>query len=152
MCCYYIMPLCQDWALLPVTTSSTVFRRTISNWSRPTIQRSAEYNLSPLAQDRPRGGRPRITSPALDRYIRVFHLRNWTAIDAGIPGLRRVSTKTVRNRLRQHGIRPIRPYVGPVLTQVHRRVRWCHTLRNRRRIWFSDDSRFFSKDVMDAPA
>ena len=31
-------------------------------------------------------------------------------------------------------IRPIRPYVGPVLTQVHRRarVRWCHTLRNWR--------------------
>jgi hypothetical protein len=41
-------------------------------------------------------------------------------------------------------------YVGPVLTNVERRVRvrWCHilkvwTLRNWCRIWFSGESRFF---------
>ena len=64
------------------------------------------------------------------------------------PLLRRISVQTVRNKLRQRGIRPRRPYVGPVLTQVNRctRVRWCHTLRvwtlrNWGRIWFIDDSR-----------
>jgi len=64
------------------------------------------------------------------------------------PLLRRISVQTVRNKLRQRGIRPRRPYVGPVLTQVNRRarVRWCHTLRvwtlrNWRRIWFINDSR-----------
>ena len=51
--------------------------------------------------------------------------------------------------LRQHGIRPRRPYFGAVLTPLHRRerVRWCNRLRswsfrNWRRIWFSDESRF----------
>lgn len=107
-------------------------------------------------QDRPRTGRPRITTPAQDRFIRLFHLRNRTVTAtttaASIPGLRRITAQTVRSRLRRHGIRPRRPYFGPVLTLNHRRerVRWCHTLRvwtlrNWRRIWFSDESRFMLK-------
>ena len=39
-----------------------------------------------------------------DRYIRVFHLRNRTVAASttasGIPGLRRINSQTVRNRLR----------------------------------------------------
>ena len=61
----------------------------------------------------------------------------------------RKSTQTVRNRFRQCIIRPKRPYVGPVLTNIQRRVRvrWCHilrvwTLRNWCRIWFNGESRF----------
>ena len=105
------------------------------------------------SNDRPRGGRPRITTTGQDRYIRVFHLRNrivsasTTAV--GIPGLRRISSSTVRNGLRQHGIRLRRPYFGALLTPSHRseRVRWCNrlwgwTFRNWCRIWFSDESRF----------
>ena len=45
--------------------------------------------------------------------------------------------------------RPKKPYYGAALTPLHRheRVRWCNRLRgwpfrNRRRIWFSDYSRF----------
>ena len=53
--------------------------------------------------DHQSSGRPRITTPGEDQYIRVFHLRNRTvaasAIAAGIPGLRRISSQTVRNRL-----------------------------------------------------
>jgi transposase len=63
--------------------------------------------------------------------------------------LRRISSQKVRNRLRQHGIRPKRPYFGAVLTPLHRResVCWCNrlrgwTFRNWRRIWFSDESSF----------
>ena len=83
------------------------------------------------AEDRPRSGRPRITTAAQDRYIRVHHLRHRTTTatnTAGqVPGLRRVSAQTIRNRLREAGLRARRPYVGPVLQRQHRRlrVRWC---------------------------
>jgi len=93
------------------------------------------------------------STPWQDRYIWVFDLRNRTVAAsttaAGIPGLRRIISQTVRNRLRQHVIRPIRACFGTVLTPSHRRerVRWCNrlrnwTYRNWRRIWFSDESRF----------
>jgi transposase len=120
---------------------STIFRL----WNR--FQQAGSSN------DRPRSGRLRKRTPGKDRYIRFFHLRNRTVsastIAVGIPGLRRMSSQTVRNRLRQHGIRPRRPYFGAVLTPLHRheRVRWCNrlrgwTFRNGCRIWFSDESRF----------
>jgi transposase len=51
--------------------------------------------------DHQRSGRPRITTPGQDRYIRVSHLRNRTVAAsttaAEIPGLRRISSQTVRN-------------------------------------------------------
>ena len=100
--------------------------------------------------DRPRLGRPRVTTPAQDRYIRVTHLRDRlrTARDTAQEqfGARRVSDQTIRNRLREVGIRAKRPKVAPSLTRLHRRrrVRWCNTvlpwnLANWRRIWFSDE-------------
>ena len=62
---------------------------------------------------------------------------------------RRASAQTIRNRLREAGVWARRPYVGPVLQRQHRRlrVRWCTNvqgwnLRNWRRVWFSDESRF----------
>ena len=87
------------------------------------------------------------------RYIRVFQLRNRTVTASqtasGIPGLRRISAQTVRNHLREHGIRARLPYFGAVLNRHHRRarVRLCNTVRildlaNWRRVWFSDESRF----------
>ena len=85
--------------------------------------------------DRQRSGRPRISTLGQDRYIRVFHLRNRTVAASttasGIPGLRRIISQTVHNRLPQHGIRPRRPYFGAVLTPLHRRerVRCCNRLR-----------------------
>ena len=129
-----------------VARTLNVNQSTISRlWNR--FQQTGSTN------DRQRSGRPRITTPGQDRYIRVFHLRNRTVAAstsaAGIPGLRRISSQTVRNWLRQHGIRPRRPYFGAVLTPLHRseRVRWCNRLRGWtfqkwRRIWFSDESRF----------
>jgi len=65
------------------------------------------------------------------------------------PGLRRISAQTVRNRLRENGLRTRRPYFGAVLRRRHRltRVRWCNRVRgwnldNWRRVWFSEESRF----------
>jgi len=106
------------------------------------------------SNDRSRSGKHRITTPWKDRYTLVFHLRNRTASASttavGIPGLRRISSQTVRNWLRQHDIRPRRPYFGVVLTPLHRRERvcWCNRLRgwifrNWCRIWFSDECCFF---------
>lgn len=104
--------------------------------------------------DAPRQGRPRVTTPAQDRYIRLRHLRNRfhsaSSTAQQLPGGRRISEQTVRNRLRDAGLRPYRPYRGPVLTRRHRqtRMQWAlqhrqWTLRNNwRHVVFSDESQF----------
>ena len=80
-----------------------------------------------MSKDRPRTGRPRITTVQQDRYIRIFHLRNRTVTAtqtaSRIPGLRRISAQTVRNRLREVGLRARRPYFGPILGRQNRRAR-----------------------------
>ena len=125
-----------------VARTINVNQSTISRlWNR--FQQTGSTN------DRQSSGRPRITTSGQDQYIQVFHLRNQTVAAsttaAGIPGLRRSSSQTVRNHLRQRGIRHRRPYFGAVLSPLHRResVLWCNRLRgwssrNWRRIWFSD--------------
>ena len=111
------------------------------------------YQQSANTRDRRRSGRPRVTSLRQDTYIRVTHLRNrlqTVALTArSIPGLRNISPRTVRNRLRERNIRPRRPAIRPVLQQRHRvaRLAWCRAhLRFTRRDWarilFSDESRF----------
>ena len=102
-----------------VVRTLNVNQSTISRlWNR--FQQTGSTN------DRQRSGRRRITT-GKDRYIRVFHLRNRTVAAsttaAEIPGLRRISSQTVRNRLQQHGIIPKRQYLGAVLTPLHRRER-----------------------------
>jgi transposase len=106
-----------------VARTLNVNQSTISRlWNR--------FQQTGSTHDHQRSGRPRIATPGQDRYIRVFRLRNRTVAAsttaAGIPGLRRISSQTVRNRLRQHDIRPRRLYFRAVLTPLHRRerVRW----------------------------
>ena len=97
--------------------------------------------------DRRRSGRPRETTLRQDRHITLIHLRNRfvTAVDTArrTPGIRnnRISDQTVRNRLRQSGLRWRRPR--------HRiaRLQWARArLRWRRKTWqnilFSDESKF----------
>ena len=106
-------------------------------------------------EDLPRSGRPRVTTPAQDRYILNQHLRNRfltaTATASVTPGTHnpRISAQTVRNHLAENNLRARRPYVGTVLTDRHRRNRlqWAdrHTKWARqdwRTILFSDESRF----------
>lgn len=111
------------------------------------------FQQSGNTRDGPRSGRPRVTSLRQDNYIRVVHLRNrfqTAALTArSIPGLRRISPRTVRNRLRERHIRPRRPAIRPVLQRRHRvaRLAWCRrhlrfTRRDWARILFSDESRF----------
>ena len=91
-----------------------------------------------------------MTTRAQDNRLRTQHLRDryrpatrTSATTIGNHG-RPISALTVINRLRAHGIRPRRPYVGPQLLQRHRRarahVRWQAGQWNQ--VLFSDESRF----------
>lgn len=105
--------------------------------------------------NRPHARRPRVTTPAQDRYIRLEHLRNRvrpaTRTADETVGLhnRRISAQTVRNRLREANLRARRPHQGLDLTRARRQtrlnwatvhVRW--TLARWRTVLFSDESRF----------
>ena len=101
--------------------------------------------------------RPRETTLRQDRHITLIHLRNCfvTAVDTArnTPGIRNniISDQTVRNRLRQSGLRSRRPLKGMELKLRHRiaRLQWALArLRWRRNTWqnimFSDESKFNS--------
>lgn len=125
---------------------------------RSTISRLYErLRTTGTTNDRPRSGRPRVTSRRQDRYIRLVHLRDRyrtpgeTALN--IRGLHnnRISARTVRNRLRDFGIRARRPYVGLVLNQQRRqrRMAWLtahhpgtFSLQQWRQVLFTDESRY----------
>nr|ACI68080.1 Transposable element Tc1 transposase [Salmo salar] len=87
--------------------------------------------------DRPRSGRPCVTTPAQDRYSRTSHLRDRyrmaTTTARVTPAMHNssISAQTVRNRLREAGLRACRPVVRQVLTRHHRQQRclWAQTHR-----------------------
>ena len=87
--------------------------------------------------DRPRSGRPRVT-PAQDRYIRTSHLRDRYRMETTTvrvtPGMHNpsISAQTVRNRLREPGLRACRPVVRQVLTRHHRQQRCLWAQIHRR--------------------
>ena len=100
--------------------------------------------------DRPRFGRPCVTSQRQDQYIIVTHLRNRfetaSVTTRTIPELCRIHPRTVRNILREHHIRPRPPCVRTILLPHNRAERLRTHLRWRLREWeavlFSDESRF----------
>ena len=94
--------------------------------------------------DRPRSGRPRVTTPAQDRYIRTSHPRDRyrmaTTTARVTPGTHNpsFSAQTVRNRLREAGLRACKPVVRQILTRHHQQQRrlWAQTHRRwTRRDW-----------------
>ena len=93
----------------------------------PLIRR---YQATGNTADRHRTGRPRVTTPAEDRYVRVTMLRNHfqtaTVLAATLPG-GNISSDNVRRRLREYGIRARRAHRGPILTVRHRiaRLDWA---------------------------
>ena len=113
------------------------------------------YRETGRTADRPRSGRPRVTTPATDRYIRTSHLwdryRMATTTSRVTPGMHNpsISAQTVLNRLREAGLRACRPVVRQVLTRHHRQQRrlWAQTHRrwNRQdwqKVLFTDKSQF----------
>ena len=111
--------------------------------------------INGTTSDRRRSSRSRKTTLRQDRHITLIHLRNRfvTAVDTArsTPGIRnnRIYDQTVRNRLRQSGLRSRRPLKGMELNRRHRiaRLQWARVrLRWRRNtlqnILFSDESKF----------
>lgn len=111
--------------------------------------------------DRPRSGRPRVTTRRQDRLILLRHLRNRftvptrTARNTPGRGQARISARTVRRRLRAAGLRCRRPYVGARLTPNHRlrRLNWAQRYRRWvlarwRDVLFTDEAKF-SVDAND---
>ena len=100
------------------------------NVLRITISRlMIRFRQTGMTNDRPRIGRPCVTSQRKDIHLRLIHLRNRmiTAEDTArrTPGIANVwiSGHTVRRRLRESGIRARRPVVEPILKQRHRTAR-----------------------------
>ena len=86
------------------------------NCSRLTIYRLlVRVRATGTTFDRQRNGRPRETTLRQDRHFTLIHICNRfvTAVDTArrTPGIRnnRISDQTVRNRLRQSGLRSRRP-------------------------------------------
>lgn len=105
--------------------------------------------------DRPRTGRPRVTTPNQDQYIRLQYARERfrpaIATARATVGTyhRPVSSRTVRRRLAFARMCARRPYRGPILTVRHRRahLNWATARQGRgNRFWnsvlFSDESKF----------
>ena len=111
------------------------------------------YRETGRTADHPRCGRPRVTTPAQDRYIRTSHLwdryRIATITARVTPGTHNpsISVQTVHNRLREAGLRAYRPVVRQVLTRHHRQQRRaqshrCWTRQDWQKVLFTDGSRF----------
>jgi transposase len=126
------------------------------NCSKMTIYRLlVRVRATDTTSDRRRSGRPRETTLRQDRHFTLIHLRNRSvnAVDTArrTPGIRNniISYQTVRNRLRQSGLRSYRPLKGMELKRRHRiaRLQWARArLRWRRTTWqnilFSDQFKF----------
>uniref|UniRef100_A0A3P9JKL4 Tc1-like transposase DDE domain-containing protein n=1 Tax=Oryzias latipes TaxID=8090 RepID=A0A3P9JKL4_ORYLA len=105
--------------------------------------------------NRPRNRRPLVTTPAQDLHIQHVHLqdrlRPATRTAAETIGLHnhRISSQTVRNRLREAHLHAHRPHRGLDLTPVRRRNRleWANAhmrwrLAHWRGVLFTDESLF----------
>ena len=113
------------------------------------------YRETGWTADHPDSGRPRVTTPAQDRYIRTSHLQDrnrmatTTARVTSGTHIPSISAQTVCNRLRAAGLRACRPVVRQVFTRCHRQQRrlWAQThCRWTRQDWqkvlFTDESWF----------
>src|ERR1700729_907386 len=118
------------------------------------VRLNHRFQATGTTDDRPRPGQPRVTTPALDRQIRLPHQRKRfqtaTQTAAVTPDTRGIiSTSTVRRRLRTYGLQNRRPYTGTILTRRHRmnRLAWAQKFIHCPRVeWkstmFSYESRF----------
>ncbi|CDQ82965.1 unnamed protein product [Oncorhynchus mykiss] len=82
-----------------------------------TVRRlSQHYRETGQTADHPHSGRPRVTTPAQGRYIRTSHLRDRNRMATTTARVRpemhnpSISAQTVRNRLRETGLRACRPH------------------------------------------
>ena len=93
--------------------------------SQPTIRNLVEcQNTTGSPDDRLRPGRERVTTPNQDRYIRLQHLQDRfrcasrTARETPGRNNPRISSPTVRRRLREVNLQARRPFRTNILTMV----------------------------------
>ena len=113
-------------AMLNAGMSATVVSRHFG-CTRKTIKRlRRRFRVTGNVADRPRNGRPHVTTAADDRDIVLQHLRNRRLTAAATGRQYGIHPKTVRNWLRQN-VQSIRPYFRQILTRRHRtaRIDWC---------------------------
>jgi transposase len=112
-----------------------------------------KYIQTNNVKDLPRSGRPRITSDrddmALQRLVRRMPFATSPVLKQQWLPNRRLSKRTVRNRLKSAGLKSRRVIKRPLLADRHRRSRlaWClarhgWNLRTWCKIHWSDESRF----------
>ena len=126
------------------------------NCSVRTIERLRErYNATNSTPNRPRSGRPRITTASQNRHLHRQHFqkRFRTASESARQAIgtnpRHISAETVRRRMRTFNPSCRRPARGPILTYRHRRERlqWTQQRENWhhqqwRTVVYSDESRY----------
>jgi hypothetical protein len=136
--------------MLNARMSATAVSRHFS-CTRKTIERlRRRFRVAGNVAERPRSGRPRVTTATDDRYIVLQFQRNRRLTVAATGRQYGIHPQTVRNRLILN-VQPIlayQPYFGQILTGRHRTARlgWCRRqLRFQRAdsdlILFSDESR-----------
>ena len=111
----------QAIGMLNAGMSATIVSRHF-DCTRKAIERlRGRFRVIENVADRPRRGRPRVTTAADDRYIVLQHLRNRRLTAAATGKQYGIHPRTVRNRLRQNvpPIRAYRPYFGQILTDVN---------------------------------
>jgi hypothetical protein len=104
------------------------------NYNVRTIERQrVRYNATNSTNDRPRCGRPQVTTARQNRLMVGQHLRN-RFTRATETQQRPISADTVRRRLVASNLRCYRPARGPVLTPRHRqeRLQWALQRQNWR--------------------
>jgi transposase len=115
----------------------------------------SRYQETGSVEDRPRSGRPRVTTRNQDRFIQLTHLRDrfrsasqTAAVTIGLHQ-RPVSDRTIRRRLNSYGLMCRRPLKAPILTEVRmeNRLQWARirtrwTLQRWGSVLFTDECRF----------
>ena len=128
----------------------------VMNCTQSTISKLGNrYQQQGHARDRPRSGRPHVTTAHQDRYMRLTHARDRflpvveTARHTVGTHNRPINGNTVRRRLADVGLKSRRPYIGQVLLRRHKQARlaWAnaHTRWPRQRwenVLFTDESKF----------
>ena len=117
----------QAIGMLNAGISATVVSRHFG-CTRKTIERlRRQFRVIGNVADRPRSGRPRVTTAADDRYTVLQHLRNRRLTAAATGRHYGIHPQTVRNWLRQNvqPFRAYRPYFGQILTRQQVMERRC---------------------------
>ncbi|MGH0146783.1 UNVERIFIED_CONTAM: hypothetical protein FKN15_009055 [Acipenser sinensis] len=97
--------------------------------------REHRYQQRRTTPNRPRSGRPHVMTAAQDRFIHLYlssdRFTTATSTTSAVPGMHRISIQTVRNRLREAGIRARRPVGGVIIMPQHCRLQLqsCHNHR-----------------------